>query len=374
MRIPPKSALIIAGLSLCAQAENAIDATIPATQMAITENDKDDFQRLAIVPVLGYTEETKFEYGLMANIFFKPNFRGGRTSELDVIAYGTTEDQYSVSISPLFFLMNDRLSGKVYLFYENWSTNFYGFGNDPDMDEYRKLNRTTLYTEGLLETNFLLPPQLHAFKYGVTYEVNHSSFDFDKYEGEIVHPGEVDGWRNGIGYHFSYDTRDNLNWSRHGMLAQWDHSFFPSAISDFSYSSQKLDLRGFSEFIWNTSMAVGFLWQRVNGDAPFDKLAGPDGIKRFRGVKTNYFNGNQAIFLQTEFRKELFWRLAGNIFFEGGKSGEYFSDMMRGKWHTGLGFGGQLALNMSEKLYARADFSWVDYKSLGLTFYIREAF
>ena len=133
-------------------------------------------------------------------------------------------------------------------------------------------------------------------------------------------------------------------------------------------------MRGFSEFIWNTSMAVGFLWQRVNGDVPFDMLAGPDGIKRFRGVKTNYFNGDQALFLQTEFRKTLFWRLAGNIFFEGGKTGEYFSDLMRNKWHTGLGFGGQFALNMSEKLYARADFSWIDFEQLGITFYIREAF
>ena len=121
-------------------------------------------------------------------------------------------------------------------------------------------------------------------------------------------------------------------------------------------------------------MAVGFLWQRVSGGVPFDMLAGPDGIKRFRGVKTNYFNGEQAMFLQTEFRKALFWRLAGNIFFEGGKTGDYFSDLMRNKWHTGLGFGGQFALNMSEKLYARADFSWIDFEQLGITFYIREAF
>jgi hypothetical protein len=103
-------------------------------------------------------------------------------------------------------------------------------------------------------------------------------------------------------------------------------------------------------------------------------LAGADGVKRFRGVKTNYFNGNQALFLQTEFRKALFWRLAGNIFFEGGKTGEYFSDLWREQWHTGVGFGGQLALNMNERLYARADLSLVDFKNIGLTFYLREAF
>ena len=350
----------------------AVSAHAQADTTAKSEDES--FQRFAIVPVLGYTEETHFEYGLMGNIFFEPSFKGGRTSELDIIAYATTEDQYSASISPLFFLMHDRVSGKVYLFFEKWNTRFFGFGNDPDKDIYRELTRSTFYTEGHLETNLLLPPELSAFKYGIVYRINHSDFNFDDYDGPVEHPGKVDGWRNGIGYRVNYDTRDNLNWARHGYLVQWEHKFYPDALSDYTFRSQELDIRGYSEFIWNTSMAVGFLWQRVSGGVPFDMLAGPDGIKRFRGVKTNYFNGEQAMFLQTEFRKALFWRLAGNIFFEGGKTGDYFSDLMRNKWHTGLGFGGQFALNMSEKLYARADFSWIDFEQLGITFYIREAF
>lgn len=378
MRFPSKPVLAVASLCICAQAETAINSGIPATQIAIDAKEADDFQRFALVPVLGYTEETRFEFGAMANIFFRPSHKGGRTSELDIIAYGTTEDQYSVSISPLVFLFNDRVSGNVYFYYEDWSTNYYGYGNDPDINDYRTMKRSTFYTDGYIETSFLLPACMHAFKYGLTYEVNYSSFEFDEYDGDIPHPGDMDGWRNGIGYQLNYDTRDNLNWARHGFVAQWKQKFYPEAISDFAFSLQQLDIRGYSEFIWNTSMAVGFLWTRVDGDAPYDKLAGPDGIKRFRGVKTNYFNGKQSIFLQTEFRKELFWRLAGNIFFEGGKVGDYFSDLMRNKWHTGLGFGGQLALNKSEKLYARADFSWLDFKKdlkhIGLTFYIREAF
>ena len=49
---------------------------------------------------------------------------------------------------------------------------------------------------------------------------------------------------------------------------------------------------------------------------------------------------------------------------------------MRNKWHRAIGFGGKLALNKSERLYARAEFSWIDFKSLkpGMTFYFREAF
>ena len=145
-------------------------------------------------------------------------------------------------------------------------------------------------------------------------------------------------------------------------------------MGDYNYTHQELDVRGYTEFIWNTSMAFGFLWQRINGDAPFDKLAGSDGLKRFRGVEKNFFYGDQALFLQMEFRKKLFWRLAGDIFFEGGKTGDYFSDLMRNKWHRSLGFGGRFALNKSENLYARCEFSWVDFKHFGMTMYVRDAF
>jgi hypothetical protein len=39
-----------------------------------------------------------------------------------------------------------------------------------------------------------------------------------------------------------------------------------------------------------------------------------------------------------------------------------------------LGFGGRLALNQKENLYARCEFSWVDFKHLGMTMYVRDAF
>lgn len=353
-------------------AQQNTEASVPAQEVSIEEDD--DFQRFAIVPVLGYSEETKFEYGLMGNFFFKPSFKGGRTSELDMIIFGTSEKQYSYSIAPGFYAFHDRLSGKVYFFFENWESNFYGIGNDPDIDDYRRLTRETYFSKGIIESNFLLPESMSAFKYGFSYIINKSKFDFHDYEGEIEVPTDFNGWRNGLGYRLTYDTRDNTNWARHGHFIQWEQTFYPGAISDYDMYTQSLDLRGYSEFIWNTSMAAGFLWQRVEGDVPFDMLVGSDGTRRFRGVKSNYFCENQALFLQSEFRKKLFWRLAGNIFFEGGKVGDHFSELMRNKWHTGLGFGGQFAINPGEDLYARADISLVDFDHIGVTFFLREAF
>ena len=59
---------------------------------------------------------------------------------------------------------------------------------------------------------------------------------------------------------------------------------------------------------------------------------------------------------------------------KGGKTGDYFSDLMRNKWHRSLGFGGRFALNKKENLYARCELSWVDFKNVGMTMYVRDAF
>ncbi len=343
--------------------------------VAVTDS-TDNFQRFSVVPILGYTEETKYQFGAMSIIFFKPEIEGGKATELDLSFYGTSRKQVTGSISPKFFFLNELISGNIDLHYEDWVGNYFGRGNNPDIDDYRKFDRKTFYITSLTQTNFWTKQWFRDFRYGLFFEINYTNIDFNSYHyhGNIERPEKTDGWRNGVGYHFAIDTRDNTNWARHGYLVQWGHNFYNKGMGDYNYTHQELDVRGYTEFIWNTSMAFGFLWQRINGDAPFDKLAGSDGLKRFRGVEKNFFYGDQALFLQMEFRKKLFWRLAGDIFFEGGKTGDYFSDLMRNKWHRSLGFGGRFALNKSENLYARCEFSWVDFKHFGMTMYVRDAF
>lgn len=332
-----------------------------------------NFQRFTALPVLGYSEETALQYGAMAIIFLKPSFEGGQTGELDFTVYGTTKKQLTAMVSPQFFLFHDRVDGFVDFYYKNWVTDYFGVGNDPDMDVFRPYDKESFYVDGVLQTNLLFPLWLMYMKYGVSFHFEKTKIDF-KEDGEVAKPDVNNGFRNGLGYRLAFDSRDNANWARHGFLMEWQHDFYSKSMGDCSYVRQTLDIRGYSEFIWNTSMAVGLLWQRVSGNVPFDKLTGPDGYSRFRGVEVNYFSGRQSLFLQTEFRKQLFWRLAGNIFFEGGKVGDYFGDLWNNKWHYGLGFGGQFALNKSERLYARGDISLIDFKDIGLTVYIREAF
>lgn len=337
------------------------------------------FQRFTALPVLGYSEETELQVGAMAIVFFKPEEKGGKVPEIDISAYGSTRGQFQFQLTPYYYLHHNQINGWLDFRYQNWVARYFGMGNDPDYDIHTNFDRERFYLGAEIESSIGLPRQL---KYGAEIHIEHSHIDFDKSEGSddtvgestLPLPDSHSGWRNGAGYLVAFDTRDNTNWSRHGFLAQWQQMFYSDHLGDYSFDVETLDLRGYTYLFWETSMAVGALWQRTGGDVPFDMLAGPDGIKRFRGVESLYFRDRQAMILQVELRKYLGWRLAGDIFFEGGKTGDHFSEVWRNKWHRSVGFGGMLILNQKEQLYARGEFSWIDFDHLGMTVYIRQAF
>ena len=333
------------------------------------------FQRYSALPILAYSEETELQYGAMLLLFAKP-WENGTTNELDIAAYGSTKGQFKFTMVPYFFLFNDNITGWLSLDYINWVSYYYGSTNDPDIDNGIRFDKESFVFAGLIQSKLGISQITDKLKYGLAFNFDHNNLDFNsEYKGDLSTPQGQNGWRNALGYHLSLSSYDNENWARHGYRLQWEQLFYNKAFgSNFNFNKQELDLRAYSELFWGTSMAYALLWQRIDGNAPIDYMAGPDGIKRFRGVEDKFFRGNQSLIMQMELRKKLIWRLAGTIFFDAGKVGGYFSDMWRNKWHQAPGFGGQFALNMQESLYARGDISWIDYKQLGITVYIRSAF
>lgn len=339
-----------------------------------TASEDTHFQRFSALPVLGYSEETKLQYGAMALLFFKPNEPNGKVHEIDITVYGSTRKQFQFLLVPYFYLYHDKISISMDLRYQNWVGSYFGMGNDVDFDKNIGFDKQRLLMGAQVLSSVGLPK---AFNYGISLHSESVDVDFNECQEDncdIELPDTRGKWRNGAGYLLSYDTRDNQNWSRKGFLVQWQQTFFSDQIGDHSFDTESLDLRGFTPLFWDISMATAALWQRSGGDVPFDKLSGPDGTKRFRGVESLYFRDRQGITLQAELRKFLFWRLAGDIFFEGSKVGDHFSELARNKWHNAIGFGGMLALNLKERLYARGEISLVDNEKLGMTVYVRSAF
>ncbi len=355
-------------LLLCANAFSLADS---ADSVEVSRGD--NFQRFAAMPVLGYSEETGLKYGAMLLLFFKPDIPGSEASSFDFIVAGTTKGQVEVNASPDFYLFGGRIHSDISFVYWNWRAKYYGIGNDPDRDSFLRYDMDLFKLYVPIDIGILPPPKSRILSVGpyLYFETNSVSFR----QGEISRPELGGGLRTGLGFQATVDFRDNVNWPESGIYAGYRQIFYAKAFGgDYDFFSQTLDLRAYSRFIWNTSVAVGAFYDMRKGDVPFDMLSTLDGVKRFRGVERGLFLDEQAFSAQLEFRKKLFWRLAGTIFFEAGKVGAYFSELWKNDFHYAAGFGGRLLLNRAEKTYARCDFSLVDGKYFGLTIYLREAF
>ena len=70
----------------------------------------DDFQRYSVVPILGYTEETKVQIGVMSLLFLRPDEKGGKVPEIGLTAYGSTRGQLQLALEPYYYLFHDQIS------------------------------------------------------------------------------------------------------------------------------------------------------------------------------------------------------------------------------------------------------------------------
>jgi len=327
----------------------------------------DEFQRFTALPVLSYSEETKIQYGAMAVIFFKPVEGGTHVSSIDVVALGTQNSQYQFRTKPEFYLAQDHIHIQSKFTVSNWCGKIFERGSTGSFDAIGNYDRVALYARVPVEMNFGIPDFI-PFWYGVIGETKYMDNSVGKEFGDKSFD---DGYYAGGGYRLVSDTRNNRNWPTLGYYASFEEIFFGG---DFKYHTETLDLRTYAPLFWTTSIAIGVLWKQSRGDVPFGSLAGPDGTDRFRGVDPGLWNDTQVLIAQLEFRKTLFWRLAGTIFGEWMESAPHFEALFKDNYHYAVGFGGRLALNKTEKLYARGDISLIDGKHIGLTINLREAF
>lgn len=328
----------------------------------------DDFQRFSALPFAAYSEETKIQYGAMLILFFKPFEGGSQVSSIDFVAIGTQESQYQFRTKPEFYLLQDHLHIPSEFKISSWQGKYFERGTKGDFEAIANYDQLSLKGRLPIEMNFGIPQSI-PFRYGVVFEGEYRDNDFK--EGFTETEDRRDGSFGAGGYRLVFDDRNNKNWPTLGSYVSFEERFFGG---EFKFHTEELDVRSYMPLFWSTSVAAGVLWKQSRGDVPFGYLAGSDGTNRFRGVDPGVWNDTQVLIYQLEFRKTLFWRLAGTIFGEWLQSGPHFGALFRDDYHYSVGFGGRLALNRSENLYARGDLSFIDGKHIGITVYLREAF
>ncbi len=250
-----------------------------ADKPEITNEEPGKQQRWAAFPVIASSPETGLILGGMLFHFFPVQDPDQQASTIDMMAYATTEDQYSISISPNVFFENNKYRFCSTVAYTSWEANYYGIGNDSS-DDYEEYESKSIGASLVLEMKLfdsLIMGLVGSF----------ASEDMTTKAGGMLQTGNVPGAGDadygGLGIRFGYDTRDNTNAPHAGALVAYESVWFDEDFgSDYDFDIQSLDIRHFTLIKEDKVLALSAQFQDSHGQVPFRYLPTPDGTKLLR--------------------------------------------------------------------------------------------
>ena len=355
-------------LVLCGMAAHAA-GSVPGDgtyEDAACEKDRE----WSICPVLASSPETGLMLGGRA-FWFVPGLQNcSRASVLDMMAYGTTEQQYRVLVGPELFLQEGRYRVKAELSLWGWRANFYPIGNDSS-DEAEEYDANNVKCDFLLERYFA-----GSWLLGLIGKCD--SEDIEPSEGGALEAGAVDGADGGeyvgVGAVCGYDSRDSNNAPHCGSYARYEFvSYNSDTGSDLNFALHTLDIRQYVPTSENTTLALRGQVRASRGDVPFRYLSAPDGTWVLRGLENRRYADQDMVAVQSEFRFPIKNRFSGTAFAEIAQVAEEVARVRGDRFKTSIGAGLRFALNPEQRLNVRADVGWVD-DGVGLILNFREAF
>lgn len=339
-------------------------------------------------PVVYYTPETRFAYGVVLSATFRfrrdyqyvrsdsarsrvvlPNADRPRPSNIQIIAAYTQNKQVLLYVP--FQVFYDR--NQYYFYgeagYYRYSYNFYGLGQREVPGENYGVNYPRIRLNALRR----IVPHLYA---GLRYEFENYDVTQVEPDGLLATgtvPGGLGGRMAGAGLGLFYDTRDNIFFPTQGILADFSYLGHGGAVgSAFRYNRYVADVSTYYKLNRRAILAVNYLVSITGGTAPFSALSLLGGGKRMRGYYEGRYRDDNTALIQAETRVNVWKRLTAVVFGSVGVLGNrqrlYRFDDPKGAYGAGLRF----RIN-NDGLNLRADYGF-GRQSTGLYLTIGEAF
>lgn len=258
-----------------------------------------------VIPGAFYTPETNF--GLVVGILNYFNCCGSdienRPSNIAMNFIYTFEHQYQAVILPTFYIQNGEAISSTQLKLINYPRKYFGIGNHtPDESEPYKDLGIHLYSSYMIKTwqTFYIGPAYHLKYDSVTDLVPGGKLETDDIAGKNK------TLLNGAGFSATYDTRDNIFFTKHGQFHQINTLAYPHfAGSDYQFMTFTLDLRFYLALCSVNSIAFQLYGNFSNGELPFLSMPTPGGTQMMRGIYQGRYRDRHFTMMQLEDRVQL---------------------------------------------------------------------
>ena len=327
---------------------------------------------IVVVPVAYYSPETRLAAGLGGYYIFRFNKEDSltRPSNINLAAIFTQNRQLIFQLPfQLAFQQNKYLlNGEVG--YYKFPFEFYGIGNDIDLDQSETYTPNIVRIKGLfyrkIGDSFFAGPR-------VRYEYQRMK-EFEE-GGKLMNEsiiGQEGGHFIGLGFSFLYDKRDNIFTPQKGGYVELSTLVAGSALgSEYNSQEVSLDIRKYFS-VGKTILAGQFYTKHLTGDPPFYLLAQMGGYYRMRGYFQGAYRDKTFMTSQVEWRFPIKGRFSGVTFASVGQVSPKLQ-IKPNTFHYAGGAGLRFRFNDKENTNIRFDYA-LGKNTSGVYFTIAEAF
>ncbi len=326
-----------------------------------------------ILPVIYYTPETNWAFGVLGIYTFKFHANDSLLKPSQIVpsfVYTTnkqmlTSVRYELNVNQKW-LLRGKLGYYIYPYF------FSGIGNEHDGNyqewydaEYPFFN-VDMYRK-VAKTNLSLGLKYH-------YQKTTISSAPDSILNTSI-PGVYGSTMSALGVGVNYDSRDYLLSPTNGWYGDvsvlWTDKNFGSSYQD---PYLKFDFRKYIPVFKKKDVIAFQVYSEIHsGDVPFNMMAMLGGSRRMRGYQQGVFRDRQMMVYQAEYRSRLFFRYVGfTVFGSYGGVGNDFTEVNK-NYRYAVGAGLRLAPIPDKRYYIRLDYG-VGQETQGFYIEIGEAF
>ncbi|WP_199118285.1 BamA/TamA family outer membrane protein [Pedobacter sp. ASV28] len=327
----------------------------------LLSNEKDTTRKASFmpIPVLGYAQETGFEFGLgtIYSFYIDKKDSTNRSSNFFGAASYSTKKTYNLTLKGDAWTKGNKLHFIGEMRFKKMPFNFYGIGNNTNHIDEDKLVQS--------QVKFLFDTEKKITKYaytGASIGFENYSFHDQEIGGIFSHSNNLFDKNGGsvifIGLSQSYDTRNSNNYPTRGFFGRFTYQYAPNLFGgeNFTGSQFKLNLRNFWPLSPKIVVGVQGLYYSIQSKhTSFYLLPQLGNDEVMRGYYTGRYRDENLFAAQMEIRYRFMERLGLAVF---GGTGKVFPN-----GHANLkdlkpnyGIGGRYFFDPAKGLSVRLDY------------------
>jgi len=330
---------------------------------------------LPAVPVVAYSRETNFLFGVMMvrALRWKDAAAETRPNTIALSGFYSLENQWAVGFAPSVYLHGEDYLIKSQLYQHRTPARTWGVGTAAGKSGTREDFTAT----GTGVTFSATKKAFRSLRIGPGIWYGSARIPINE-EGGIIDRNAVTGSDGGtdvgVELQAEWDGRDNIYAPTTGTFLQfWAGLHRDYFGSDFDYEDYLLDVRRFFPLGAGQVLALQAKGRIMTGDPPFYRLPTIGGIGVMRGLFDGRFRDKTLAAVQAEYRFPI-WKLLGGAVFAGlGEVADQPADLSLANLQFTGGVGLRIALDPKERINLRLDLGFSRYGTFPIAV-ITEAF